>query len=69
MSDDCSINISLPPPMYGIPDKGLCDLTKRRCVGTSVLGENFIASSSLLCNVKSFQVQTLENHRFIYIVT
>ena len=45
--------------MYGIPDRGLCDLANRQCVKTSVLGENFFASHTLLCNITTFRVISL----------
>ena len=58
VTDDCSINIHKPPLMNGIPEVGLCDLTRRQCSRTSVLGEDFYSSENLICKLIPFLVST-----------
>ena len=53
---DCSIDLSQPPIMRGIPDRGLCDLNQRLCGKTSVLGDNFAETSALSCHIEPFMV-------------
>ena len=53
---DCSVRLSDPPVMLGIPDSGLCDLTLRNCEKTSVFGDDFVQSKQLLCRLLPFHV-------------
>ncbi|WAR28808.1 SVEP1-like protein [Mya arenaria] len=55
---DCSTITSLPPEMLGLPDDGLCDLTKRRCERTSVYGNNLADGVNFTCR---FKIVTLRN--------
>jgi len=43
--------------MYGIPDLGLCNIRKRDCAQTSVLGLGFVEKTNTLsCGIKPFYV-------------
>ncbi|KAK3592573.1 hypothetical protein CHS0354_018840 [Potamilus streckersoni] len=53
---DCSVDLSQPPITFGIPDRGICDLQKRPCRKTSVLGQHFIESKSLMCRTIHYQI-------------
>ncbi|KAK3592180.1 hypothetical protein CHS0354_024854, partial [Potamilus streckersoni] len=53
---DCSVDLSQPPNIDSIPDRGLCDLQKRPCRKTSVLGMNFVKSDSLSCRLQQFEI-------------
>lgn len=60
-SFDCSINGTKPPVMLGIPDKGKCDLNKRKCAETSVIGRNFAETKSLKCRLIPFTIDRNNN--------
>lgn len=57
MDIDCSLREDQVPEMLGIPDRGICDLRKRKCRQTSVFGKYIVESPSLSCKVKSFQIE------------
>jgi len=53
---DCSVNITIPPTMIGIPDMGKCDLSARECARTAVIGKTFVGGHGLKCRLKKFKV-------------
>ncbi|XP_052788954.1 uncharacterized protein LOC128223686 isoform X4 [Mya arenaria] len=53
-SIDCSVDLSKPVTMYGIPDRGYCDLKYRPCERTSVFGTNI--ANTVKCFLKHFWV-------------
>lgn len=55
-SEDCSVNISKPPDVTAIPLNGLCDIQKRPCLATAVIGFQFVANSELTCQMNRLQV-------------
>ena len=57
--DDCSVDINIAPTMFGIPDRGKCDLTQRECKMTAVKGGTFVDTTDLYCRLKPFMVNIL----------
>ncbi|KAL3836002.1 hypothetical protein ACJMK2_021457 [Sinanodonta woodiana] len=56
-SDDCSVDLTKPPDVYGIPNRGVCDLHESRCRDFSVLGNNFAYSTNIFCRLCLFQIK------------
>ena len=56
--DDCSVDINIAPTMFGIPDRGKCDLSQRECKMTAVKGGTFVDTKDLYCRLKPFKVIT-----------
>ncbi|KAK3609853.1 hypothetical protein CHS0354_015039 [Potamilus streckersoni] len=56
-SEDCSVDMKKAPKVYGIPNRGVCDLQETRCDRISVLGEDFTNSQHLSCRLSIFQVK------------
>ncbi|KAK3609845.1 hypothetical protein CHS0354_015031 [Potamilus streckersoni] len=56
-SDDCSVDLTQPPDVYGIPKRGVCDLRETSCNDISVLGNNFADSTNIFCRLSLFQVK------------
>jgi len=54
--EDCGLDIRQPPVVSGIPDLGICDLNKRLCATTSILGYGFVETSTLSCKMTPFKV-------------
>ncbi|KAK3577955.1 hypothetical protein CHS0354_020793, partial [Potamilus streckersoni] len=59
-SDDCSVDLTKPPDVYGIPNRGVCDLHETSCNDVSVLGNNFADSTNIFCRLSLFQVKANE---------
>ncbi|XP_052788950.1 neurogenic locus Notch protein-like isoform X2 [Mya arenaria] len=53
-SSDCSVDLSKPVTMYGIPDRGYCDLKYRPCERTSVFGTNI--ADTVKCYLQHYWV-------------
>ncbi|XP_001626966.2 von Willebrand factor D and EGF domain-containing protein [Nematostella vectensis] len=53
---DCSLLKNAVPELLGIYDGGLCDIRKRPCKKTDILGEGFIDSENLTCHSTEFKV-------------
>ena len=56
--DDCSLDISEPPEIFGITDDGLCDEREEHCLEAMVHGETFTEIGELICNIRPFLVCT-----------
>ena len=56
--DDCSVDKNIAPTMFGIPDRGKCDLSQRECKMTAVKGGTFVDTKDLYCRLKPFKVIT-----------
>ncbi|KAL3835999.1 hypothetical protein ACJMK2_021454 [Sinanodonta woodiana] len=56
-SDDCSVDLTKPPDVYGIQNRGVCDLHESSCHDVSVLGNNFAYSTNIFCRLSLFQVK------------
>ncbi|XP_064595124.1 von Willebrand factor D and EGF domain-containing protein-like [Liolophura sinensis] len=56
IGDDCSIDMSRPPQVLGLPKKGLCDIRNRKCDRTLVYGKRFARSESLTCKFEQVYV-------------
>ncbi|KAK3607802.1 hypothetical protein CHS0354_031303 [Potamilus streckersoni] len=54
---DCSVDLREPPVVYGIPERGVCDLQKKGCENVSVLGDNFVESEKLSCRLTLFKIK------------
>ncbi|KAL3836566.1 hypothetical protein ACJMK2_021990 [Sinanodonta woodiana] len=54
---DCSVDLREPPVVYGIPERGVCDLQKKGCETVSVLGDNFVESKNLSCRFSLFDIK------------
>ncbi|KAL3836563.1 hypothetical protein ACJMK2_021987 [Sinanodonta woodiana] len=53
---DCSVDLREPPVVYGIPERGVCDLQKKSCENISVLGDHFVGSENLSCRLYLFYI-------------
>ncbi|KAK3607800.1 hypothetical protein CHS0354_031301 [Potamilus streckersoni] len=54
---DCSVDLRVPPMVYGIPERGVCDLQRKECENVSVLGDNFVESGKLSCRLTLFKIK------------
>ncbi|KAL3836562.1 hypothetical protein ACJMK2_021986, partial [Sinanodonta woodiana] len=54
---DCSVDLREPPVVYGIPERGVCDLQKKGCETVSILGDNFVESEHLSCRLLLFDIK------------
>ncbi|KAL3836667.1 hypothetical protein ACJMK2_022089 [Sinanodonta woodiana] len=54
---DCSVDLREPPLVYGIPDRGVCDLQTKGCENVSVLGNNFVESEKLSCRLTLYKIK------------
>lgn len=48
---DCSLKKGQTPILRGIPAHGLCDIRKRDCIRTRVMGMDFMESENLTCRM------------------
>lgn len=56
IGDDCSVDTSQPPEVFGLPKRGLCDIRYRPCDRTVVYGKRFARSESLKCKFEEVYV-------------
>ncbi|KAL3836000.1 hypothetical protein ACJMK2_021455 [Sinanodonta woodiana] len=59
-SDDCSVDLTKPPDVYGIPNRGVCNLHESSCLNVTVLGNNFavpVLGNYIFCRLSPFQVK------------
>ncbi|KAL3881775.1 hypothetical protein ACJMK2_028169, partial [Sinanodonta woodiana] len=59
--NDCSVDLNKAPDVYGIPNRGVCDLHETSCDHASILGSNFADSPNLSCRISLFQVKRTES--------
>ena len=59
-SVDCSVKIGELAVAEYIPDEGLCDVRKRVCQETRVIGKHFLNSENLTCSVTTLTVNAYE---------
>ncbi|KAK3609847.1 hypothetical protein CHS0354_015033 [Potamilus streckersoni] len=58
--NDCSVDLNKAPDVYGIPNRGVCELQQTSCNSASVLGDDFVDSKNLSCRLSLFQVKANE---------
>ncbi|KAL3836001.1 hypothetical protein ACJMK2_021456 [Sinanodonta woodiana] len=59
-SNEFSVDLTKPPDVYGIRNRGVCDLHENSCHDVSVLGNNFavpVTGNNIFCRLSLFQVK------------
>ncbi|XP_062617367.1 mucin-2-like [Saccostrea cucullata] len=51
-ASDCSLNVSVPPEIYGIEGDGLCDVSQMSCDQILVAGDDFTETGSYNCKIE-----------------
>ena len=53
---DCGVDITAGPRVANLGNNGLCDVRSKPCRNIAVSGDNFAASTQLLCHFEEFKV-------------
>ncbi|XP_013411362.1 von Willebrand factor D and EGF domain-containing protein isoform X1 [Lingula anatina] len=65
--EDCSVDLTAVPVLFGVPNGGVCDIRNRTCAKTQVYGETFLNTTKLICRIKKYEVYEWEYGEFIQV--
>lgn len=57
---DCSLNVTIPPEIFGIEGDGICDVSQMSCDQILVAGDDFTETETYHCKIDVTHVRSAE---------